>query len=98
MSFRDCYAGKLGDADLEERLLRNVDEGRFRKIRQTALEERLFALELNQDGTPTVREPDMLGNLAPAPVPGNLPAVEAMGEPSAWLRRRPVTRRIVVVW
>jgi superfamily II DNA/RNA helicase len=25
---RDYYAGKLGDADLEERLLRNVDEGR----------------------------------------------------------------------
>lgn len=35
---RDYYAGKLGDADLEERLLRNVDEGHFRNICQNALE------------------------------------------------------------
>ena len=35
---RDYYAGKLGDADLEERLLKNVDEGHFRAICQTALE------------------------------------------------------------
>jgi superfamily II DNA or RNA helicase len=35
---RDYYAGKLGDVDLEERLLQNVDEGRFRAICQTALE------------------------------------------------------------
>ena len=35
---RDYYAGKLGDADLEERLLENVDVGRFRAICQNALE------------------------------------------------------------
>src|SRR5437867_3067094 len=35
---RDYYAGKLGDADLEDRLLHNVDEGRFRSICQNALE------------------------------------------------------------
>ena len=35
---RDYYAGKLGDADLEDRLLRDVDEGRFRAICQNALE------------------------------------------------------------
>jgi len=35
---RDYYAGKLGDADLEERLLRDVDERRFRNICQNALE------------------------------------------------------------
>ncbi|GJQ27846.1 MAG: helicase [Phycisphaerae bacterium] len=35
---RDYYAGKLGDADLEDRLLHNVDEGRFRAICQNALE------------------------------------------------------------
>jgi len=35
---RDYYAGKLGDADLEERLLHNVDEGQFRAICQNALE------------------------------------------------------------
>ncbi|MDI6754962.1 MAG: helicase-related protein [Thermodesulfobacteriota bacterium] len=35
---RDYYAGHLGDADLEDRLLRDVDEGRFRAICQNALE------------------------------------------------------------
>jgi superfamily II DNA or RNA helicase len=35
---REYYAGKLGDADLEDRLLHNVDEGRFRAICQNALE------------------------------------------------------------
>ncbi|GIW40414.1 MAG: helicase [Candidatus Binatia bacterium] len=35
---RDYYAGRLGDVDLEDRLLRNVDERRFRAICQNALE------------------------------------------------------------
>ena len=35
---RDYYAGRLGDVDLEDRLLRDVDEERFRTICQTALE------------------------------------------------------------
>jgi len=35
---RDYYAGRLGDADLEDRLLRNVDERHFREICQNALE------------------------------------------------------------
>ncbi|MBI4584112.1 MAG: DUF3883 domain-containing protein [Planctomycetes bacterium] len=35
---RDYYAGKLGDADLEDRLLKNVDEREFRAICQNALE------------------------------------------------------------
>ncbi len=35
---RDYYAGKLGDADLEVRILQNVDESRFRSICQNALE------------------------------------------------------------
>ena len=35
---RDYYAGRLGDTDLEDRLLRDVDENRFRAICQTALE------------------------------------------------------------
>ena len=45
---RDYYAGKLGDADLEERLLKDVDEGHFRDICQTALEG-LAAKRLNLD-------------------------------------------------
>ncbi|MGE5551793.1 MAG: helicase-related protein [Bacteroidota bacterium] len=35
---RDYYADRLGDADLEDRLLRNVDEKEFRAICQNALE------------------------------------------------------------
>lgn len=35
---RDYYAGQLGDADLEDRLLKNVDEKQFRAICQNALE------------------------------------------------------------
>jgi superfamily II DNA or RNA helicase len=35
---RDYYAGKLGEADLESRLLRDVNEAKFRSICQTALE------------------------------------------------------------
>ena len=35
---RDYYAGHLGDADLEDRLLNSVDEARFRAICQNALE------------------------------------------------------------
>jgi len=35
---RDYYAGKLGDTDLEDRLLRNVDVEHFRAICQNALE------------------------------------------------------------
>ncbi len=35
---RDYYAGRLGDADLEDRLLKNVDEGQFRAICRNALE------------------------------------------------------------
>ena len=43
---REYYAGRLGDADLEERLLKNVDEDRFRAICQNALEG-LAAKKLN---------------------------------------------------
>jgi superfamily II DNA or RNA helicase len=35
---RDYYAGHMGEADLEDRLLHNVDEGRFRAICHNALE------------------------------------------------------------
>ena len=45
---RDYYAGKLGDIDLEERMLKDVDEGRFRAICQTALEG-LASKKLNLD-------------------------------------------------
>ena len=46
--FRDYYAGKLGDEDPEDRMLRDVDEGRFRAICRTALEG-LSSKKLNLD-------------------------------------------------
>ena len=45
---RDYYAGRLGDADLEDRLLKDVDEKHFRDICQTALEG-LASKKLNLD-------------------------------------------------
>jgi superfamily II DNA or RNA helicase len=45
---RDFYAGKFGNEDLEERLLRNVDENHFRAICQNALEG-LASRKLNLD-------------------------------------------------
>ena len=45
---RDYYAGRLGQEDLEDRLLRDVDEESFRAICQTALEG-LASRKLNLD-------------------------------------------------
>ena len=45
---RDYYAGKLGPVDLEDRLLRDVDETHFRDICKTALEG-LASRKLNLD-------------------------------------------------
>ena len=45
---REFYAGKLGEADLEDRLLKDVDENHFRSICQTALEG-LASKKLNLD-------------------------------------------------
>jgi superfamily II DNA or RNA helicase/predicted GIY-YIG superfamily endonuclease len=45
---RDYYAGRLGEADLEDRILRNVDEKQFKAICQTALEG-LASKKLNLD-------------------------------------------------
>ncbi len=47
-ALRDYYAGKLGDADLEDRMLKDMDEGRFRAICETALEG-LATRKLNLD-------------------------------------------------
>ena len=49
------------------------------------VQERLFAVELDGAGAPAVREPDMLGDFASAPVPGDLPSVATLEEPHAWL-------------
>ncbi len=47
--------------------------------------ERLFAVELTDQGVCTLQEPSVLGNLTPAPVPVPLPSVAILPEASAWL-------------
>ncbi len=49
------------------------------------IHERLFTVELNGDGSPGLREPDVLGNLTPTPAPDGLPAVASLPEDTAWL-------------
>ena len=49
------------------------------------IHERLFTVELTDDGSPCLREPDVLGNLSPAAAPGDLPPVAALPEATAWL-------------
>ena len=49
------------------------------------IHERLFTVELTDGGSPCLREPDVLGNLSPTTVPGDLPPVAALPEATAWL-------------
>jgi hypothetical protein len=47
--------------------------------------ERLFAVELAENGTPHLQEPGLLGNFAPAAPPPALPPVAHLSEATAWL-------------
>jgi hypothetical protein len=62
---RDCYAEKLGDADLEERLLKDVDEEQFRSICRNALEglatKRLDLEMLVEHRAPVTGAPERVG-------------------------------------
>ena len=49
------------------------------------IHERLFTVELNNDGSPRLREPDILGNLSPTTAPRDLPPVASLPEATAWL-------------
>jgi len=49
------------------------------------IHERLFAVEISEDGEPRLQEPGLLGNFSPADAPAELPAVGALPEPTAWL-------------
>ncbi|HYS04427.1 MAG TPA: helicase-related protein [Candidatus Dormibacteraeota bacterium] len=49
------------------------------------IHERLFAVEISEDGEPRLQEPGLLGNFAPADPPAEMPAVAALPEPTAWL-------------
>ena len=49
------------------------------------LHERLFTVELRAGADPRLREPDVLGNLTPAPAPAHLPDAAILPEAAAWL-------------
>jgi superfamily II DNA or RNA helicase len=49
------------------------------------IHERLFAVEITEDGEPRLQEPGLLGNFAPAAPPADLPAVAAFPETTTWL-------------
>jgi superfamily II DNA or RNA helicase len=48
--------------------------------------ERLFAVEIPEDGEPRLQEPSLLGNFAPAAAPAQMPAVAALPEATTWLQ------------
>ena len=49
------------------------------------IHERLFTVELREGASPRLREPDILGNLTPAPAQAHLPAAATLPEATAWL-------------
>jgi len=48
--------------------------------------EKLFAVEISEDGEPRLREPGALGDFTPAPAPAELPAIAGAPEPTDWLQ------------
>ena len=55
------------------------------------IHERLFTLELGNNSAPRSREPDVLGDLSPAPAPDDLPAVSTLPEATSWLNENVLT-------
>ena len=49
------------------------------------IHERLYTVELSEEGAPRLRESGILGNLSPADAPDALPAVASLPEADAWL-------------
>ena len=55
------------------------------------IHERLFTVELTSDGAPSLRGPDVLGDLSPTPAPEDLPAVASLPEATSWLNEHALT-------
>jgi len=49
------------------------------------IHERLFAIELSDNGIPRPQEPNILGNFLPTNIPNNLPSVATLPEAIEWL-------------
>jgi len=50
------------------------------------IHERLFAVEIKENGETRLQEPGFLGNFAPAEVPQKLPIIASLPEPTSWLQ------------
>ena len=89
---RDAFATGACFHSLEHAAPSRLDFYRARAVdgMGRTVHERLFAVELTDDDKPPrLREPDMLGDLTPAPPPsGALPLVASTEEPTAWLHER----------
>lgn len=55
------------------------------------IHERLFAVEVSNDGTPSLREPNLLGNFTPADAPDTLPSAATVPEATSWLNEQALT-------
>ncbi len=55
------------------------------------IHERLFTVELSENGTPRLQEPSLLGNFTPANVPDNPPPVALAAEATEWLNQNALT-------
>lgn len=56
------------------------------------IHERLFAVEINENGEPRLQEPSILGNLTPVPEPiESLPQISSIPEVTAWLNENALT-------
>jgi superfamily II DNA or RNA helicase len=51
------------------------------------IHERLFAVEIKENGETRLQEPGFLGNFAPAELPKELPAIASLPEPTEWLQQ-----------
>jgi len=51
------------------------------------IHERLFAVEIPEDGAPRLQEPGLLGNFAPADPPAEMPKVATDPEVTSWLHQ-----------
>ena len=84
---REAFARGACFHSLEHEAPARLDVYRARIVdgRGHTLRERLFTVELSEHGSPRLRAPDVLGNLAPAAPPERLPAAASLPEASSWL-------------
>ena len=87
---REAFATGACFHSLEHETPARLDFYRARVVdgRGQVVRERLFTVESADDGPPRLREPDLLGNLSPAPPPDGLPSAASLSEASPWLNER----------